>query len=330
MPPNRNSPTHCAMPDYAVFGGCLRADLTIPEFCETTGRTPDWTVRTVDRSELPAGAESLGAEELSQNLFVRSFVWPSGWRVEYDDTGSFDISRDGSEIRWCPRPEATREAACIDLTGRVLAMAMHAAGMLCLHGSSVALGDAGVAFVAPKFHGKSTLALALAKAGGCLMNDDMVPIDIGAPAMMRPGGHRVRLWSDSVERLGGDALRPTRAADQKFDLEYLSDTSVMRDPVPLAAIYVLAPARESTTAAERTRLAPVPSAITLVRHAKIGALLRQRESTVLLDRAIALAEVVPVYTLHVVRDFERLPDVVGQIMAWHACELPLAPAGAAR
>jgi len=287
-------------------------------------------VSTIDSPAQLGNAELLGEEPLGHGVYVRSYKWPSGWRVAFDDTGIFDISRDGSDITWWPGPESQVDIARIDVVGRVLAMAMHAAGKLCLHGSGVALGGDGVAFVAPKFHGKSTLALALAQAGGRLMNDDNVPIDTGTPAMIRPGAPRVRLWSDSVDRLGGDRLQPARGSDEKFNLSSLPEDLVMRDAVPLAAVYLLTPvASNGGDAVVRTPLAPVPSAIALVRHAKLGALLGKSESAVVLDRAVSLASVAPVYALHVVRDFDRMHEVVAQLMEWHGCPMPAARAGAA-
>jgi hypothetical protein len=51
---------------------------------------------------------------------------------------------------------------------------------------------------------------------------------------------------------------------------------------------------------------------------KAGVLLGGPEATVVLDRAVAVAREVPVYTLHVVRDLNRLADVVAQLVEWHA------------
>lgn len=306
------------MPDYTIFGGCLRADMNFPELPETSGEAPHWTVRRVDTPAILTNAQLLGEEPLGQGVFVRSFKWPGGWRVAFDDTGIFDLSPDGRAITWWPGPSSSVDIARIDVVGRVLAMAMHAAGMICLHGSGVAIGSHGVAFVAPKFHGKSTLALAIAKAGGRLTNDDNVPIETGQPPVMRPGAPRVRLWGDSIDRLGGEALMPSRGSDDKFNLGYLPEDCVMRDALPLAAIYVLTPVPAHDGAAvTRTPLAPVPSAMSLVRHAKLGPLLGKSESAIVLDRAITLASIAPVYELHVVRDFDRIHEVVAQLMEWH-------------
>jgi 3'-phosphoadenosine 5'-phosphosulfate sulfotransferase (PAPS reductase)/FAD synthetase len=57
--------------------------------------------------------------------------------------------------------------------------------------------------------------------------------------------------------------------------------------------------------------------MSIVTQLKVGAVLGGSESAVSFDRAVRVASSVPVYTLNVVRDFDRMPEVVGQIMEWH-------------
>jgi len=64
-------------------------------------------------------------------------------------------------------------------------------------------------------------------------------------------------------------------------------------------------------------LAPVPSALALVRHAKIAPLLAGADAVELLDRIVALAGRVPVRLLEVARDFARIDEVVADVLAGH-------------
>ena len=80
-------------------------------------------------------------------------------RLDFTDTGIFDVSNDGRSMRWYPLPDSDPDAAALDVIGRVLAVCFHASGLVCLHGSAVALDSGTIAFLAPKFHGKSTTAL---------------------------------------------------------------------------------------------------------------------------------------------------------------------------
>jgi hypothetical protein len=247
-------------------------------------------------------------------------------RLTYDDTGSFDISPDGAHIIWYPAEGSREELARLDVLGRVLATAVHAAGSLCLHGSAVALHGNGVAFVAPKFHGKSTLAQALVAVGARLATDDALPIDMGPPVTMRPGVHRLRLRNDSAAQVAPHLLGGEPSVGGKHILEQLPGDRLMLAPVRVSAIYLLAPVHpdRGVPAAERRLLSGVEAVLAVVRHATIGPLLGGSEAHVLLDRAAEVARTVPVYLLKTVRDFARLPEVVEQLAAWH--DVPAAAA----
>jgi hypothetical protein len=58
--------------------------------------------------------------------------------------------------------------------------------------------------------------------------------------------------------------------------------------------------------------------MSLVEHSKLGPLLGGPEAPVLLGQAIAVANVVPVYVLSVVRDLALLPEAAARVAAWHA------------
>jgi hypothetical protein len=59
------------------------------------------------------------------------------------------------------------------------------------------------------------------------------------------------------------------------------------------------------------------AALRLIGNAKLAPLLGKSESPVLFERSVRIARQVPVYELHVVRDLERLDDVVACIQSWH-------------
>lgn len=312
------------MNDYTVFGSRLRSEIPLASLHPAGEGEPRWTLRVVRRPLLVSSADLLGEDEVDPGVRVRLFRHAHGYRLVYDDTGSFDVLEGGSRIDWMPRPGADPAAAGLDVLGRVLPTAMHAAGTLCLHGSAVALGDAGVAFLAPKFHGKSTLAQALVRAGAGLITDDVVPVDPGPPAAMRPGVQHLRLWDDSAARL--TPLRGPAAGGAKHVVD-AADHACPQRPLPVSAVYLLAPVRAEPgrPAARRTPVPPLAAAMSVLRHSRLGMLLGKGEAAAMLDRAVRLAAAAPVYTLELVRDFDRLGDVVDQLVEWH----PGALAGAA-
>lgn len=308
------------MPDYSVYGGGFRSDLAFPDFQPQPAVHPEWILS--ERSSPPPRVtlEPVGDECVQEGVYVRLYRLPDGgFRLVYDDTGTFDVSADGSRISWYPGVNADPDAARLDVMGFVFAVAFHAAGIFCLHGSAVALPSGGISFVAPKFHGKSTLARALTRAGAWLASDDAVPIQVGSPAMMRPGIHQVRLWNDSAAHFAQDGPSMRMGFGGKQVLTDMSADQLMLDPVPLLAIYTLVPVKSElgVPAVERVLLAPLQATLSLVSHAKGGALLGKAESAVVLDHASSLACAVPVYALRIARDFDRLPEVVDQLMEWH-------------
>ena len=315
------------MPDYSIFGGCLRSEIVFPELRESSDVAPNWTFSARTSASAVESAESLGELEVTPTCRVRMSRHAQGYRLEYDDTGIYDVSRDGRTIVWTSGPNPAQTAVRADVTGRVLATALHAAGLLCLHGSAVALAGGTIAFLAPKFHGKSTLAIALARAGGRLVTDDVLPVELGTTPTAVPGVHQIKLWDDTAALFG--VSRDGVEAGEKHLVHDFSDTALMTDRSPLAACYLLAPVTGDQTpdaAAVRTKLGDMVSALALVRQATLGALLGGSEAGVVFDRAVSLAKAVPVYRLDVVSGLERVPEVVSRLLAWHGARTPMAAA----
>jgi hypothetical protein len=239
----------------------------------------------------------------------------------FDDTGRFDVSADGTLITWHRPSDVVIESAQADITSRVLALALHAGGVFTLHASAVSIHGAGVAFLAPKLHGKSTLCSALVLAGARALSDDTVPVRPGAQPRLSPGLPRLRLWSDTASRLFGFDQDESGVLRKRL-MDQLDDAQIETRTVPFRAAYVLNPVTElpDGAAATRDRLDTVAATISLVMHAKLGPLLTGAESPVMLTRAADIARTVPVYALHVVRDLNRVDDVARQLFSWHAGE----------
>lgn len=302
---------------YHLHGGHLAAELTFPELMLADAGDADWVLEVGSGAPPLPDGELLGTDIAEVGAYVRAYRTEAGYRLRYDDTGVFDITDRGSRIRWYPSATAREELVRADVLGRVLAVALHAGRRFTLHGSAVATELGAIAFVAPKQSGKSTLALALAKEGADLMADDMVPVDLGPPALAFPGVQSVRLFRDSARYLGMASLEASLADGDK-GVEHEPDVRRRTIIAPLRAIYVLEPADPVAAAVRREPLHPAAAAMALVTHAKVGALLGRSEAPALLRQATALARVVPVQRLAVARDFDRLPIVVDTILGWHS------------
>lgn len=309
------------MPQYLVFGGLFQSDLDFPELPASTGDASRWTLTTVSgSSEAPPGSTLLGTDEVTGDITVQLYATAEGYWLQYSDTGSFAIRDSGTQLTWY-RPEETPRLvtdARMDVLGRVIPMAIHAEGLLNLHGSAVSTEKESIGFLAPKLHGKSTTALALVKAGAKLLTDDTLVVDSRTAPVALPGVHAMRLWADSAGRLMGDAA-PTSPENDKLIVSDIPLTQRMQHPSPLGALYLLQPvkAEAGRPAVARRQLNPMEGALALVGHGKLTPLLGKQEAAVTLQRATAIAKKVPVYGLSVVRDFERLPEVVEQLLEWH-------------
>lgn len=307
---------------YDVFGGTLRSELPMEELPDSSAAVADWTLRVVDEAASPAPeGEPLGSDTVVGETLVRGFRGTDGFRLVFDDTGRFDVSSDGSVITWHRPADVVVNAAAADITSRVLALALHAGGVFTLHASAVSIEGGGIAFLAPKLHGKSTLCSALVLAGARALSDDTVPVRLGETPRLSPGLPRLRLWSDAAARLFG-ADRDETDVLRKRLMDRLDEAQIETRTVPFRAAYVLNPVTElpDGQAVIRERLDTVAATMSLVMHAKLGPVLTGTESPVVMTRAADIARAVPVYALHVVRDLNRIDDVARQLIAWHPGE----------
>ncbi|HEX6533358.1 MAG TPA: hypothetical protein VF041_02105 [Gemmatimonadaceae bacterium] len=306
------------MRSVSVYGGRLDSEVPFALPPATAGDAR-WTLRRAPGAPRAEDAvETLGDDHVEGDARVRLIRIVGGYRLVYDDTGTFDVLDGGARIAWYPGPRATEDAVRLDVLGRVLPLALHASGTLCLHGSAVEIGGRGVAFLAPKRHGKSTLAQALARAGARVLSDDVVPVDPGPEARVRPGVPHVRLWRDAAARLAPAHVPPDEPR-AKLTLDVPGATHAAVDAVPLAAVYLLAPVSGGARdAARRVALSPSAAAMAVLPQARLAPLFARAAGAELLEGVVRLAGAVPVYTLEVARDFARLDDVVARVMGWHA------------
>jgi hypothetical protein len=314
--------------DHAIFGGCLRSEIPLPELPLIENAEPDWLFRRA--SSLAPPLKYLGEDSVDATLRVRCSTIPGGFRLDFDDTGTFDITAGGRDIAWTPGPASALELVRADLLGGVFSVALHLQGLLCLHGSAVAIAGTAVGFLANKGAGKSTLATALCAAGGTLITDDMLPVDPKAPILAWPSMPAVRLLHDSASHLRY-ASGSTHPVTNKYHVNELPSQQVERRRLPVGAIYELAPvpATAGVPPVERIRVSGTAAVGTLLRHHRAGNAIGKEEEMNLFLRASDIVRTVPVYRLQVARDFGCLPQVVDQIRQWHSAALPVEGAGPA-
>ncbi len=315
---------------YHLFGETFASDIEFPELPVARAGIARWTLSSTTQPPPTDPLPLIGVEPVMDGVRVALRGGSTRFRLAYDDTGVFEISTGGRTVVWHRPADATADLASVrsDVLGRVMAVALHADEILTLHGSGVVVGGTGVAFLAPKLHGKSTTAAALVRAGAQLISDDILAVTPGERPMVLPGIPAVNLWRDSARQFQPTAVPGDATRKQRIDWGALGARADV--PVPLAAVYLLSPVRaEPGAAVRRQRMPPVVAALSLVGQAKIGGLLGPVHAAALLERCVRLSTAIPVYRLTVPRELGRLGDLVRCVGDWHDAPLQLAVAEAA-
>jgi hypothetical protein len=244
---------------YSVYGLSLRSNRSIPGLGPfAAARVPDLEVRLgLDPPWLPE-ATGKPLEIFYVNPERDEFGEPSlsVWKIHngeyfllrYADKTQFVIDRRATEI-WATWPSSlTLEDTATYLLGPVLGFALLLRGIICLHASALAVDGQAIALVGPAGAGKSTTAAAFAKLGYRILSDDVLTLsECQNTFLAQPAYPCIRLWPSSVEALYGkaDALP---LLTPNWDKRYLdlsgNGHNFQREPLPLAAIYLLGPRKD--------------------------------------------------------------------------------------
>lgn len=235
--------------------------------------------------------------------------------VRFAHIADFVVNPTTQTVAWNRHiePGARRKAPAVHLgKNQVLPMLLSTQGLIALHASSVILPNGRtIAFSGPSEIGKSTLALACAKAKRTSrLADDWVAID--------PHGELPTAFAYQ-ECVADRIARPlAEQADSKSDMRHrfrLCDlASYRKQPYPLSGIYLLK--KNSTTSDIRlSRLSAREQ------YVKLASNLFRLDPT---DRSLLAAEMkllsslvgtVPIYSLSYPRHRDQLPEVVDRL--WH-------------
>ncbi len=227
-------------------------------------------------------------------LVVWKLVDANHYQIRYADGTQFLLDKSGTNI-WAtwPSETLTLEDTATYLLGPVMGFVLLLRGCVALHASAVAVGNRAVALVGPARSGKSTTAAVLADLGYSILAEDVVTLqDFGNVFLVQPGYPCIRLWPSSVKALyGQDAELPKLTPT--WDKCYLDLTQdqyeFQKDPLPLAALYLLDERTEASTSPSVHEVSPGEGLISLIANTYATHLMdkkmRAREFE-LLDRVV--------------------------------------------
>lgn len=207
------------------------------------------------------------------------------FRIRYGDGTEFFLTESGDNI-WATWPDSlTLEDTATYLLGPIFGFLLRLRGVTCLHASAIAVDGRAIALVGAAGAGKSTTAAVFTQQGYPVLSEDVVALrDQGDSFLVQPGYPLIRLWPESVRALYGaeDALPPLTPNWNKRYLDLTQNGfDFQRQPLPLAAVYVLD---------ERSDDPAAPLVESLPSHAGLITLVTNTYANYLLDREMRARE----------------------------------------
>jgi hypothetical protein len=253
-----------------------------------------------------------------------------GLLLRFPNLADFSINNDGNRIGVWPAPGTDDETLRHLLLDQVLPRLLAHQGRLVLHAGAVRVDDTAIAFLGATGCGKSTLTASFRTTGYSLLSDDglvLNPIEEEVKAL--PTYPSLRLWPESVAGVYSEP--PTLAPMAQYSTKQrvvLTKDDFSGEPLPLAAIYVLAPVHETgASTISLTRLPPRDACMAIVENSFQLDLTGTRRAAALLAKAAKVAKQVPAFRLSYPRDFALLPSVRAAILDQRSSETRCAAPG---
>ena len=246
----------------SIYGLGVVANRTIPGVLSspvpgddvriTFGSLPTW-LDEVSTSQIETSYVADYTDECGNPvLYVFRLLEGKYHRFCYADRTEFVVDRSGTEI-WAKWPEPlTLEDTTTYLLGPIMGFVMLLRGVVCLHASAIAIDNYAIALSGPAGSGKSTTAAAFSERGFSILAEDVVTLDDRDDHfLVRPAYPCIRLWPAAVKALYGSETHLPKLTPN-WDKCYLDlsqrSQQFQRQPLPLAAIYLLSERRDDPAA----------------------------------------------------------------------------------
>lgn len=278
---------------------------------------PDWANApwsTVREMTGPNWRQSLSTAPAGGEAVMRLYTQRD------DDETTIIFGRGAARIVIASRsPRAGSEGFWRELSGwilgSVLGFAMCVRGLPTLHGSVVAVDGRAIGLLGVSGAGKSTLAAAFVAAGHAMLADDHLVVSRDAHGYCAlPGAARLRLWQSSMPVLDHVQDLLTFWTDEEGKRHVTpAAAGYCTAPLPLAAIYVLAPRDPARTEVAIEKLSPAAALNALMNQRFCMTPLSPTYAAETIAALSALAQQTPVRLLYRPHGLPTLPNVVDAI-----------------
>lgn len=217
---------------YGAYGVVFESPFQCPELLSST--------------ETPNVAISLGSvpPHLTRTPLASGPMFeaaPGEYLLRIDSVARYLVKR-GNEIVVDRSPLASDDDVRAFLLTPVMGGLLHQRQVLPLHAAAIATADGCVLIAGHSGDGKSTLAAALSACGHSIMADDLaaVTVDGDGHPIVHAGVPRLKLWADSVSRLGlnSSSLPRVRRNLERYWLD-LRDHGFTSGSRRLRTVYIL-------------------------------------------------------------------------------------------
>lgn len=290
---------------YRAAGLVVESEIELPGTMPAPrAAAADVTVRV---APVPTGLHDAGKKGATWQIADGSFL------LQVPGVARFLLSG-GREILVEAAPSVPARDISIFIIGTVFGILLHQRGEIVLHASAVQVNGKAVLFCGSSGTGKSTLAAALAQRGFPLVADDLCALALapGAPPMVQPDGHHLKLWAQAIEQLDLAERRgaPVRSTLQKF---FVAPAAALAEPLPLGAVYAL---REARPPHRSGIVRPnVADATLILRRSAYRPLMvsRMGQRADYFYAATGVATTAGIFQLTRPLDFAALPETVGAL-----------------
>lgn len=215
---------------YKAFGLYIESEMEIPEFLPTSEEPEVF----ICLGEVPAQLVS------PQFIGVRFQASPDQFLLRVDNIANY-YAEAGHTITVQPGENSEMADVRLFLLGSVFGALIHQRGLLPMHGSSLVFGESAIIFSGVSGAGKSTLAAGFIKRGYKILSDDISVVSLSKQNLpaVSAGYPQMKLWADSLEKLGIDPNSLSRVRKQlnKHNLEVADAFESAK--LPLSGIYIL-------------------------------------------------------------------------------------------